>query len=90
MDLDCLSRWIQSPETFNSANDIGNIIKLYTNVASNGDWNRAHDRHTKMVAMVAELKKEQQKNRGNRNPLKNRITKKACVGDKAARSGTKR
>ena len=81
------SRWIQSPETFNSANEIGDLAKLYTNFASNVDWSKAQDRHTKMVAMATDLYKEQQKNRGERDPLKDRIPKKARVGEKGAGSG---
>jgi hypothetical protein len=80
------SRWIRSPETFNSANEIGDLVKLYTNFASNGDWSRSQDRHTKMVAMATELYKEQQKNR-SRDPLKSRIPKKARVGEKTNGSG---
>ena len=40
------SYWIRLPEIFNLANDIGDLVKLYTNFASNGTWIRAHDRHT--------------------------------------------
>ena len=36
----------------------------------------------KTVAMATELYKEQQKNRGGPDPLKDRIPKKACVGEK--------
>ena len=63
------------------ANKIGDLVKLYTNFASNGDWSKAQDRHTKMIAMATELYKEQQKNRGGRNPLKGCIPKKAGIGE---------
>ena len=69
------------------ANKIGDLVKLYTNFSSSGDWSKAQDRHKKMVAMAIELYKEQQKNRGECNPLKDRIPKKAHVGEKGARSG---
>ena len=62
------SGWIRSPETFNSANEIGDLVKLYTYFASNRDWSKAQDRHTNMVAMATELYKEQQKNRGRTPP----------------------
>ena len=81
------SRWIRSPETFNSANKIGDLVELCTNFASSGDWSKAQDRHTKMVAMATELYKEQQKNRAGRDPLKERIPKTARVGEKGAGHG---
>ena len=91
---DCLTevkswktRWIQSPETFNSANKIGDLVKFYTTFASSGDWSKAQDRHTKIVAMATELYKEQQQNAGGRGPLNDCIPKKACVGEKATGSG---
>ena len=37
--------------------------------------------------MATELYKEQQKNRGGRDPLKDRIPKKGCVGEKGAGHG---
>ena len=81
------SRWNLSPETFNSANKIGDLVKFYTTFASSGDWSKAQDRHTKIVAMATELYKEQQQNAGGRGPLNDCIPKKACVGEKATGSG---
>ena len=52
------SRWIQSPETFNLENEMCDLVKLYTNFASIGNWNKAQDRHSKMVTMATELYKE--------------------------------
>ena len=40
-----------------------------------------------MVAMAMGLYKEHQNHRGGRNPLKDRIPKKACVGEKSINSG---
>ena len=74
------------PKTFNFANKIGNLAKLYTNFASSGNWSIAQDRHTKMVAMTIELYKDQQKKRGGHDPLKDRIPKKARIGEKSAGS----
>ena len=33
---DAKSRWIKSPDTFDQATDIGDLVKLYTNYASTG------------------------------------------------------
>ena len=75
------SHWIKMPETFNSATGIGDLVKLYASFAFNGDWRRAHDHHTKMVAIATKLYKEQQKNSCG-DPLKARIPKKPRTGEK--------
>ena len=74
---DAKSRWIKSPDTFDQATEIRDLIKLYTNYASTGTWIKSKEKDTKIIAMATELYKERLRNlrpndRSNRPRKKSR------------------
>ena len=72
---DAKSRWIKSPDIFDHAIEIGDLIKLYTNYASTGTWMKSNKKDAKIITMANDLYKEKLKNllpndRSN-HPVKN-------------------
>ena len=59
---DAKSRWIKSPDTFDQATEIGDLIKLYTNYALMGTCMQSNEKDVKIIAMATELYKEKLKN----------------------------
>ena len=56
------SRWINSPDNFYEATEIGDLIKLYTNYTSMRTWMKQNKKDAKIIAMATELYKEKLKN----------------------------
>ena len=75
---DANSRWIKSPDTFDQATEIGDLMKLYTKYASTGTWMKSNEKDAKIIAMATELYNEKFKNsrvndRSNRPGKKSRV-----------------
>ena len=75
---DTKSRWIKSPDTFDQATEIGDLIKLYTNYSLTGTWMKSNGKDAKIITMANKLYKEKLKNsrpndRSNRPGKKSRV-----------------
>ena len=73
---DAKSRWIKSPDTFDQATEIGDLIKIYKNYASIGTWMKSNEKDAKIIAVVTELNKERLEN-SRPNDRSNRPGKKS-------------
>ena len=52
-----LSEWVKKPSDFNTSIFITDMINLYTNYKSTGDWDKQVDYHNKvMIALTTDLK----------------------------------
>ena len=51
---DSKRRWIKSPDTFDQATDIGDLIKLYTKYASTGTWMNSNEKDAKIISITTE------------------------------------
>ena len=57
------SEWVKNPSDFNTTTLIANVVNLYTNYKSTGEWDKQGADHNKvLVDLATALKQERAKN----------------------------